>query len=64
MIQHLLLLLAPEHTVVQASFQEPLAVPKFVHKLGFIASVEGNAVGFATIMMFCWCTLLFMQSFL
>ena len=64
MIQHLLLLLAPENTVVQATFQKPLATPKFVHKLGFIASVAGNAAGFATMMIFCWCALLLVQSWL
>ncbi len=76
MIHSFWMLLAPENTsshhAIQATPQKPPAKPsqlrgettKRVDSLKFMASVAGNAIGFAGIMATSWLSLQFLQAFL
>ena len=76
MIQNLLMFMAPENIALNRAYQATLQKPpaksslspgaasRRVQSLKFMASVAGNAVGFAAIMAACWLSLQLLQTYL
>ena len=72
MLQCLMMFLAPAHAQVQATPTSPPAVARPVRQgpargiimLRLVASVVGNAAGFAVLLAGCWMTLRLMEIFL